>query len=568
MKKMNQREKLLAVCLGLVVVYWFGNPVYQDWFRKPVKEKESRLAKLNDDVENLEFQDMQLLAAQARVINETRRALPPDELLAQRLYQEWVTELANIYRFQDLEVRPEGRSSSRKVYTSVRVSVTAEANYQQLCRFLAAFENADILHRISSLHLKCDQHRGNPLIGITLAAEALTMPESPMRDSVFPRFHLKQELAAGATRLTPELTKGFPDEDPFLVRIGNELIQVTPRSSAKSEAALQWELERGIEFTAVSAHSAGSEVELFKLREDRPLITEEHFEKIVADNFFVKPAPPTVPRLLPIGDKVAFRGSALRFQMQADGFPPETPPLNFEVLGETPPGFQLKSDSGEATWEPTEDVKLGKYPITLAVRVEGEDKPRFQENLTLTLKEPNIPPVLSEVEPQTAIPGNEFVLKLDAFDFETQNEDLRFSMEGNFPEGAQMDREKGILTWTPPDVALPADYEFTVSVTDRGDPSETATRTVKLSVIEDFTRDTYLTGIISPDNNLKAMLYNRAENKTTMLQEGKPFEAAGVKGEVLMIGRDFVLWQANDALWQLYLGKSLHSRSKAAIPGL
>jgi hypothetical protein len=35
-----------------------------------------------------------------------------------------------------------------------------------------------------------------------------------------------------------------------------------------------------------------------------------------------------------------------------------------------------------------------------------------------------------------------------------------------------------------------------------------------------------------------------------------------------MIGRDFVLWQSEDSLWQLYLGKDLHSRSKAAIPGL
>jgi hypothetical protein len=558
---MNQREKIWAAIFGLVILYWFGKPVFESWFVEPVTDRRTRRTELKESVDNLELRDLQLLAAQANVHNETARALPPNELVAQRLYQEWVTELANIYRFQDLEVKPEGRSSSKKVYSSVRVGVSAAANYEQLCRFLTAFENADILHRISSLHLECDQHRGNPLIEMTLSAEALTMPDSPMRDSVFPRFYLKQELAAGATQVTPQQTEGFPADEPFLVRIGNELIQVAPKSSQ------QWELERGVQGTSASAHSAGAEVELCELREDRPLISEEHFEKILAENFFLKPVL-TPPRLLPIGDKVAFRGDPLRFQMRAEGFPPGSPPLSYEVLGDAPPGFQLKSDSGEVIWEPGEDVEVGNYPVTLAVRVEGEDAPRFREDVMLTLKEPNIPPVLSEVEPQTAIPGLEFVLKLDAFDFETQNEDLNFSMDGNYPEGAQMNRETGVLTWTPPEIALPQDYEFTVSVTDRGSPPETTSRTVRLSLIEDLTRDTFLTGIISPDDKLKAMLYNRAENKTTVLEEGKPFEAAGVKGQVLMIGRDFVLWQSEDSLWQLYLGKDLHSRSKAAIPGL
>ena len=90
---MNQREKILAACFGLVILYWFGKPVFERWFREPVHDRETRLEDLQSKVGNLEIQDMQLVAAQSRVINETRRALPPEEKVAQRLYQEWVTEL-------------------------------------------------------------------------------------------------------------------------------------------------------------------------------------------------------------------------------------------------------------------------------------------------------------------------------------------------------------------------------------------------------------------------------------------------------------------------------------------
>lgn len=561
---MNQREKILAAAFGLAIVFLFGKPVFDGWFVEPVKQSKAKLSQLQEKVDHLEFLDLQLQQARTRVFNETRRALPPEELKAQRLYQEWVTELANIYHFQDLEVKPEGRSTSKKVYSSVRVGVTARANYEQLCRFLASFENADILHRVSSLHLECKDHRGNPLVDISLTAEALTMPESPMRDSVFPRFYLLQPITADATTFTPLETTGFPDKDPFLVRVGNELIEVTPTSTQ------EWNLKRGYEATTASAHVPGAEVELFQLREDRPLISAEQFDNIIQENFFLKPVEPTLydPHLI-VEDHVLIRGNPLRFQLRAEGFPPETPPRLFAVIGDTPPGFELKTDTGEVTWDPAENVEVGQYPVTFAVRVEGEDKSALQpKEVMLTLKEPNLKPVLSEIEPQIVIPGSQFSLKLDAFDFETLEDDLRFSMEGNLPEGAEIDREKGIITWDPPEVALPADYEFTVSVTDDGDPSQTASRPVKLSLIEDLTRDTYLTGIISPDNNMKAMLYNRAEDKTTILKEGEPFEVAGVKGQVLMIGRDFVLWQAGESLWQLYVGKNLHSRSKASLGGL
>jgi hypothetical protein len=232
-----------------------------------------------------------------------------------------------------------------------------------------------------------------------------------------------------------------------------------------------------------------------------------------------------------------------------------------------PAGLTINETTGEIDWAPDTNVELGEYPLQLAVNVEGEQKPRFQEEVRLTVRDPNIPPEISEVEPQVLLPGAEFTLKLDAIDIETAPEELTFAVQGELPTGAKFDGQTGVLTWTPPLVALPEEIELTFTVTDKGEPAESSSRKIKFSVIEDFTRDTVLTGIVKPDDDLKAMFYNRAENISTTLREGDDFDLSGVKGMIMMIGRDFVLWQSGESLWQLKLGQNLSDRSQAQIPG-
>ncbi|MDB4786482.1 MAG: Ig domain-containing protein [Planctomycetaceae bacterium] len=560
---MNQREKKLAIFFGTVILYWWGKPIFERTFVEPIDLKKTEVQTLLDSVDTLEIRDMRLLAAQTRVVNATRMALPPEELVAQRLYQEWVTELANMYQLQDLEVKPEGRSSRGKVYTSVRVGLTAQASYEQICRFLSAFENAAILHRVSQLHLECDEHRGNPLVEISLSAEALALPDSPMRETIFPRFRLNQAVSESAVSFSPKETKGFPKEQAFLVRIGNELIQILP------ETPNQWTLKRGYEGTTAVSHEPGEEVELFSLRTDRPLISEQEMKRIIAENFFVKPTPPVdyEPRWETVGNQVALRGRPFKLQLKADGFSPVTPPRMYSIEGKIPTGLTLDERTGEIQWEPETTAEMREYPLKLAVHVEGESEPRFKEDVLLTVRDPNLPPEISEVESQVVLPGAEYKLKLEAIDIETAPEELKFSVQGELPVGASFNGESGILTWTPPVVALPEEIEISFTVTDKGEPAESSNRKIKFNIIEDFTRDTVLTGIVKPDDDMKAMFYNRAENISTTLREGDDFELSGVKGMVMMIGRDFVLWQSGDALWQLKLGQTLSDRSQAQIPG-
>src|SRR5690606_4524524 len=49
---------------------------------------------------------------------------------------------------------------------------------------------------------------------------------------------------------------------------------------------------------------------------------------------------------------------------------------------------------------------------------------------------------------------------------------------------------------------------------------------------------------------------------TFVLKPGFPFNAAGVRGQVLEIGRDFVVWRSGEDLWRLILGENLKARVK------
>ncbi|HUG18905.1 MAG TPA: hypothetical protein VMM56_07985, partial [Planctomycetaceae bacterium] len=321
---MTQREQKLAFLAGAVLLAIVGWKGLDAWILKPVREQKNEIERLASDVDKLEYEERELLAARANLKYAQDLSLPDDPLLAQRIYQEWLTELANAFDFRNLEVKPGPRSSKNKIYTSVKVSLGASATHEQLSRFLYVFENAAVLHRISSLHLDCKEHRGNPLIEIALDAEALSMPGSLDRDSIFPRFKLPAPLTENETTLKlaeAGVPAGFPQTAPFLIKIGKELIEV------KAAGTAEWKLERGVKGTAVSAHSSDDQLQLLRWREDSSRISEKEIARIVANNFFVKPAEPVDynPQLDPIGNKVATRGQTLSFRVTSSGFPPETP---------------------------------------------------------------------------------------------------------------------------------------------------------------------------------------------------------------------------------------------------
>lgn len=558
---MNQREKRLAMLFGGILLLWWGQSTFRSWFLDPLAVKRTEIQTARDNLDEKLVEQAAAVAADRQIQRLALRALPNDPLAAQRQYQKWLTDLIHIHGFQSSEIVPVplGRSSTVGA-TPVKITVQrARASYEQICRFLLAFENAAVLHRISNLKLTCDEHRGNPQVEITFTAEALAMPLAKNRESVLPQFRLSKPL--GANDLSLEVSPapvGFPEQAPFRVRIDREWVDVVKIDGKK------WTLARGVDHTTPAEHPVDAEVELFRLRSERLLIPEQELQRIVAENFFLKPKPPVVytPRLAPIGDREIVLTTPSQFTLQATGFAPDAPPRRFDMRDDIPEGLTIDEQTGRVTWTPTESTSPGQYFVTFDVYLGDDEEPILTESTLLSLVNPNRPPVISSIEPMTAIAGTELTFRVSARDEETPADRLTFALAGTPPEGAVLNARTGVFTWTPPENARPAELELTVTVTDAGVPPETATRTVTVSLIEDLTRDIFLTGILTRGDNSEAMLYNRAENVTFVLKPGFPFNAAGVRGQVLEIGRDFVVWRSGDDRWRLILGENLRARVK------
>jgi hypothetical protein len=320
--------------------------------------------------------------------------------------------------------------------------------------------------------------------------------------------------------------------------------------------------------TTVSAHPENEQLELLRWRTDNSRVSEKEIARIVENNFFVKPSEPVEydPQLDPIGNKVATRGQTLSFRVASSGFPPETPPRFIYLEGDNPEGLFFDGKTGDLIWEPNDETELGEYELIFYLYVEGEKTERDSERITIRVRDPNTSPRLDLKNTYTVLAGTPFQLQLNAEDDESPAGDLTYALQGELPAGAEFNPSTGLLKWTTSENELPREVQLTAMVTDRGDPPMSDQQQVTLSLIEDFTRDTFLTGIIKIDEVPQASLYNRAENVTSILLEGKTFQAAGLTGKVLEISREYVVCEMDDQIWRLEVGQALFERQKTEGP--
>ena len=118
---MKRNEKILAGGLALVVAGYFGWPILHSIYLAPIEQLEGDLALAEDQVRDKEEKNFQLRLAAQRLSDSRRRGLPGDELEAQRLYQQWLTDLA-LTSGLNAKVTPNRRSPERGAYVAVEVT--------------------------------------------------------------------------------------------------------------------------------------------------------------------------------------------------------------------------------------------------------------------------------------------------------------------------------------------------------------------------------------------------------------------------------------------------------------
>jgi hypothetical protein len=357
------------------------------------------------DLDKVQNQQLQLINSTRKMAEWKSQSLPPDPKRAgrqradavngQRLYKEWLTDLANHAGFAKVEVFPQITRSVQDVYVTAQVRVKAEATYSALCQFLSLFEQADLLHRIDSCLVESTNSRGNPIFDVTILAEGVALQGAPERDLLFPRTELAGAIGSDDAKILVKEAAGFPSTGRFGIRIGEELMSVV---SVKGE---EWQITRGRDNTKPQSHAAGSKVDLGiydPLTHEGPAKTPHpRFAMLAEENPFTIPPPPRgAPYLDLPKEQVVYLGSQLSIDAKAEGLNPTLGPAKFELTGKVPEGMRIETApdrpySGIIKWEPEDISLIANYPIS--IRVTHDDLPKpLTASVLVKVQERNDPP--------------------------------------------------------------------------------------------------------------------------------------------------------------------------------
>ncbi|MCA9053207.1 MAG: cadherin repeat domain-containing protein [Planctomycetaceae bacterium] len=558
---MQQREKtLLAILLGAVAVVVVF-PVLEGVLLSPFQERRNKVTSLGETVESKRKQQETLVDVQRQLLFWSVESLPPEPLIAQRVYAEWLVDLARLSGLREVVPQINISSTASPSFTTIPVTLHAEGTLQELAAFLFHFERTRLLHRISKCDIISPDTEGNPLLKLTIAAEGLSLPDAPRRARLFPRASLQQPLTAAATTLQVDSASTFPDDGPMRVRVGSEYMNVTARN------ATAWNLQRGVDGTQAADHALGSFVEyapVAQTQPDRPQ-SIEGYAQLLELGPFVKPRPPIRynPQLAPIADQTLLRGNTLSLQAKVQSWDPANGPAVYTLDEFSPASMQIDAE-GKITWNPGPTAPAEVYPVMVLVTARDNSQLTLSTSFEVTLRDPNLAPTLSipDAVPVAYI-GRDWSLPLSAQDPD-QTGQLTYSLAGQPPPGLNINPSSGELRWAPPETAEPGETPVTVQVTDGGQPPQSASRNFTVRVEDDNAQFTFLVGCIRDGERWTAWLYDRSTNRSQYVKIGDRFSVADLSGTVAAIDLTTLEFENAQGRWRLDQEQPLRNAERLA----
>lgn len=555
---MQRREQyLLGGLLAAVAIWWGGSFVYSLVFG-PFESRIAELNNLKKSVSDKNDMLLQLARASKQLKDWRSMSLPPDEPGKSKLptgfdaglvYNQWLTDLAQLCGFEDCKVTP-GTAQRKKNYIPIVVKIEAQARYEQLVRFLDLFYRTRLLQRITAINIQTKVYEGDPILNIRMDAEGLVLLDAPRRRSLFPQTKTEEFLAEGDTSLRVEDAKDFPKEPGFQIQIKNECLKVTAIDDTT------WTVERGIEQTTPAAHSEGASVELMALDPQQPGRSLEEMRALVAANIFVKPPPPQQFKLGPLNERLVVRGKSADFAIPVSGFDSLRGRPVFSVVGDPPPGLKLDR-SGRVQWKPDDSVASGPYVLKFEVRHPSIENGSLTESVPIRLRDPKATPRLKTVKTPKVYLNRDWTYRPELTNSEADMAGYTWRLGDRNPSGVSIDRKTGELRWTPDDSAPIGETTLSLIVSDGDTPPQTTTLSLKLEVQDDIAQFTVLTGIVSIDKKMQLFLYDQLKGKNTVLHEGDSFAVADLVGKVKQIGLRHAIVTLGEKEMRWEVGQSL-----------
>lgn len=564
---MQPREKYLLIGFAAMGLLWVAGGPVRAWLFEPFTERYEQISSLEAAVKQKKAEADNIDTAQLNLAKWKARGLPPDTpgtpkarptaTVAHHLYQDWVTQLATFSGWTDVVVKPlQTGASTKDVYAYVTISVEGEARFSQLAFFLYQFRRTGLMHRISKLDIRSYESDGDPSLKVVLIAEALAFKDGPKRRTLFPSAPLAVATDAETTAMEFDKSAAeFPKTYPFLMQLGTEYLLVTGMKGTTAT------VERGFMGSAPQSHSEGVIGIATPVHPDVAKDAPDQLAQYTKANIFIKPRPPIPYELdVPAVERVATRGMNFEYTVAATNYDPALGKPTFQLLKGTPKGLTIDSATGKLSWMPADDYPLGKIDLKVDVKHPSAKDGHVVADVAIEVRALNLPPTVSVDKVPPAIIGRKWVLPLNLNDTETAKDKLSVKLTGA-PEGLTVNAADGQLEWTPDEPVLPGSYPVTVTVTDAGTPPQTATANLSITVDDDKAVFTYLVGIIAENGERQAWLFDRLQNKKTILRTGDRVEIAEIEATVESISsRAMRLKETGETFTLIEIGQNLRER--------
>jgi formylglycine-generating enzyme required for sulfatase activity len=162
------------------------------------------------------------------------------------------------------------------------------------------------------------------------------------------------------------------------------------------------------------------------------------------------------PELVPLNDKTITEGEMLHVMAQVKDTSSLDGRLQFQLGTDAPHGATIDPDSGLFSWRP---AAAGTYDITIAAVTDSPAPSQDETTFRVIVTPQTKPPVLARIDDRPVNEGEAIVVPVMLKSPGHPQSPLRFSLGGEVPEGAEIDPDSGVFSWTP---AHPGSYPITV----------------------------------------------------------------------------------------------------------
>jgi hypothetical protein len=184
----------------------------------------------------------------------------------------------------------------------------------------------------------------------------------------------------------------------------------------------------------------------------------------------------------------------------------------------------------------------------------------------------NQPPQLAVSRKVDATVGIRMDVGIEAQDVDP-GQTVTYAIEGEAPEGMQIDPNTGKLTWTSTDLG---EFKVAVRASDSGIPSRSSVQMVSIRVAEpptpakeppkfDVASQAYLTALISDTRGPAAWVRSKTEGKTLQLRKGDDLKLGNVVGKVIDVRPDFLELETEGKRWTVGLDESIADAYKKSM---